>query len=135
MKRIAVFGFAALLAGVSVAQAEDDIVAEAKQNCGAAPHGEQVLDGKTATKAEMDAANTQIIGFLAASDFYQDCLARTALAKKEKLTPAEKQKILNMIDSSQREKEEIGAAYNASVDAFNAAHPVTPKPAPAAKTP
>lgn len=127
MKRIAL-GLVVALAGVSAAFADDDIVAEARQNCGSAPHGEQVPDGKTATKKQMDEANLQVVAFLAASDMYQDCLARTALAKKDKLKPADKQKILNMIDASQREKEEVGAAYNVSVDAFNAANPVKPAP-------
>ena len=114
------------LVAVGHAAAPLDIKAEVKAKCGLVPLGAVVLDGKIATKDEMQEGKNQVTIFMEATDMFQDCVLRVAESFKDKvthkLTPKDEAVIVAIVNSSQKEKESLGKTYNEAVDAFNAAH-------------
>ena len=95
-------------------------------------------DGKAATAADMTQAAKDAVGFIKDSDQYQLCL-KAALDDTEKqlkdidpkhdsdgtqrksLLAAQKD-INNKADTSQKEKERVGKAYNTAAAAYKSAH-------------
>ena len=78
----------------------------------------------------MIAAKTSVTDFMSASDDYQKCVLddlqaqRTAATQaKTKLDPAISKAAEAKVSQNQADKERVGAAFNAAVKAFKAAHP------------
>jgi len=99
-----------------------DIKKEMVEKCGAEPYGLVDLDGKTASKEEMEEAKFQVTAFITQVDVYQECLLKLADSLKDRLTDNDKRFMGASITRSQEEKEAVGAAYNKAVDDFNAAN-------------
>ncbi len=94
------------------------------------PFGPLAPNPATATAAVMAQAKKETQAFIAQVDAYQECMLAVSRDESLKLTPGQKATIGRKIDASQREKEEIGAAYNAAVRAYNQRIGVaTPDPA------
>lgn len=88
------------------------------------------LDGASATMEQVLAAKNEVAAFMTASDTFQSCVisdleAKRAAAKaaKTKMDKAVIQAANAQIDENQKDKVAAGAAYNAAVRAFKAAHP------------
>ena len=78
----------------------------------------------------MLAAKAAVSEFMTASDTYQSCVLddlqaqrKAAAASKTKLDPAAETSANGAVNESQADKERVGAAFNASIKAFLAAHP------------
>lgn len=99
-----------------------DIKKEMVEKCGAEPYGLVDLDGKTASKEEMEEAKFQVTAFITQVDVYQECLLKLAESLKDRLTDNDKRFMGASIQRSQEEKEAVGAAYNKAVDDFNTAN-------------
>ena len=99
-----------------------DIKKEINEKCGSAPFGLVDLNGKTATKEEMEEAKFQVTAFITQVDVYQECLIKLANALNERLTENDKRILGLALKQSQEEKEAVGNAYNQAVDDFNKAH-------------
>ena len=84
------------------------------------PFGPVLPDQATVTAAELKAVKSEVQTFIKDSDAYQACLLATMRDPEEKMTDGEKARVDRMIASNQREKEAIGAEYNALVRAVNA---------------
>ena len=94
------------------------------------PYAPTIPNGATATKEQMLSAQDEVKGFLAASDNYQECIIldiknqRDALAREQKTLDQTVADAANaQIAANQREKNRVGAEYNAAVQAYTAAHP------------
>jgi hypothetical protein len=84
-------------------------------------------------------AHDTVQAFIKQSDQYQDCLVRdlndqkATLARKSKPTMID-QKIVDDYkvkgDTNQREKERLGAEFNAAVVEYKSLHPEAREPAP-----
>ena len=94
-----------------------------KKVCGAAPQGSISLNGKKATKAQMDNVKQDVIAFMAVSDIYQDCINKYLAHFQAQLSPDEVKRVLALKQENQKEKEDVGNGYNAAVDDFAKAHP------------
>lgn len=90
--------------------------------CGALPRGKFVLDGRKATKKQLRSVERDVVAFMAASDFYQNCVLRYSKQYEANLSDDDKQRLLALVEESQKEKEAVGNGYNAAVDAFKATH-------------
>lgn len=99
-----------------------DIKKEMVEKCGAEPYGLVDLDGKTATKDEMEEAKFQVTSFITQVDVYQECLIKLANALGERLSDNDKRIMAVSIDRTQKEKEAVGNSYNQAVDDFNKAN-------------
>ncbi len=99
-----------------------DIKKEINDKCGSAPFGLVDLNGKTATKEEMEEAKFQVTAFITQVDVYQECLLKLASALSERLTDNDRRILALAIKQSQEEKEAVGNAYNQAVDDFNKTH-------------
>jgi hypothetical protein len=99
-----------------------DIKKEMVEKCGAEPYGLVDLDGKTATKEEMEEAKFQVTAFITQVDVYQECILKLATALGDRTTDNDKRILGAAITRSQEEKEAVGAAYNKAVDDFNTAN-------------
>jgi hypothetical protein len=97
-----------------------DIKKEMVEKCGAEPYGLVDLDGKTASKEEMEEAKFQVTAFITQVDVYQECILKLATALGDRTTDNDKRILGAAITRSQEEKEAVGAAYNKAVDDFNA---------------
>jgi hypothetical protein len=100
----------------------------AQDRC-SAPIAPVVPDGKTAAISAMTQAAKDVVAFIRASDDYQACLVtdlQTQQAAARNAKKAFDKSIENAImakgDANQKEKERVGAAYNASAAAYKAAH-------------
>jgi hypothetical protein len=94
------------------------------------PYAPSVANGATATKDQMLSTQTEVKTFIRDSDAYQDCVLRDIRGQEEAarrdqktLDPSIKEAALRRINANQREKERVGAEYNAAVQAYAAAHP------------
>ena len=115
----------ALSAGLLFAAASPAFAAECVQ-----PYAPTIPNGTTAAKEDMLRAQDEVKGFIAASDNFQECILldiqnqRTVAAHDQKTVD---QSIIDAanarIATNQREKERVGAEYNAAVKAYTAAHP------------
>lgn len=99
-----------------------DIKKEMSEKCGAEPYGLVDLNGKTATKEEMEEAKFQVTAFITQVDVYQECLIKLAEALKDRLSDNDKRILATSIQRSQEEKEAVGKSYNQAVDDFNVAN-------------
>jgi len=99
-----------------------DIKKEILGKCGSMPFGLVDMNGKTATKAEMEEAKFQVTAFITQVDVYQECLLKLANALGERLTDNDKRVLAAAIQQSQSEKEAVGKAYNDAVDDYNKTH-------------
>lgn len=99
-----------------------DIKKEMVEKCGAEPYGLVDLDGKTASKEEMEEAKFQVTAFITQVDVYQECILKLATALGDRTSENDKRILGAAITRSQEEKEAVGAAYNKAVDDFNAAN-------------
>lgn len=79
------------------------------------PYVPEASSSSAPTKLEIVAMRDDAKSFMEASDLYQNCLAKSAMAS---VTPA---KISNMIEQNQRDKKAVGDRVNAAIAAFNAA--------------
>lgn len=99
-----------------------DIKKEMVEKCGAEPYGLVDLDGKTASKEEMEEAKFQVTAFITQVDVYQECLLKLATALGDRTSDNDKRILGAAIQRSQSEKEAVGTAYNKAVDDFNKAN-------------
>jgi len=119
------YGFAAL-AGLLVLAA---VPAFAQSNC-YQPVPPAALNGATATKDQMAAARSDVMDFIKSSDDYQDCMdaefkekQRKAQKDNKPLPPDAAKAVDDAIAANQRDKEKVGAEFNASVAAYKVKHP------------
>jgi hypothetical protein len=84
------------------------------------PFGPVLPDAASVTAAELQAVKAEVQTFIKDSDAYQACLLATMRDPEEKMTDGQKASADRLIASNQREKEAIGAEYNALVRAVNA---------------
>ena len=99
-----------------------EIKKEILDKCGSIPYGLVDLNGKTATKEEMEEGKFQVTSFITQVDVYQECLLKLANTLGERLSDNDKRVLGAAIDQSQKEKEAVGKAYNEAVEDFNKAH-------------
>jgi hypothetical protein len=104
-----------------------DIKKEMDEKCGAAPYGLVDLDGKKASKAEMEEAKFQVTSFITQVDVYQECMLKLATALNERLTDNDRRIMGLAIAQSQDEKEAVGAAFNNAVCEYNHVHKIPDK--------
>lgn len=88
------------------------------------------IDGGAATLQQMLAAKSAVADFMAASDSFQDCVNNdvkaqkaAAAAAKTQMDPAVLKSANEQVGANQADKERVGAAFNAAVKAYKAAHP------------
>ena len=99
-----------------------EIKKEILDKCGSIPYGLVDLNGKTATKEEMEEGKFQVTSFITQVDVYQECLLKLANTLAERLSDNDKRVLAAAIEQSQKEKEAVGKAYNEAVEDFNKAH-------------
>jgi hypothetical protein len=99
-----------------------DIRKEMSEKCGLPPYGLVDLNGKTATKDQMEEAKFQVTSFITQVDVYQECLLKLANALGDRLTDNDRRILGAAIQQSQEEKEAVGNAYNQAVDDYNKTH-------------
>jgi hypothetical protein len=104
-----------------------DIKKEMDEKCGAAPYGLVDLNGKTATKEEMEEAKFQVTSFITQVDVYQDCMIKLATSLKDRLSPNDQRVMGLTMAQSQAEKEAVGASFNNAVCEYNQAHNIPDK--------
>ena len=92
--------------------------------CGSAPYGLVDLNGKTATKEELEEAKFQVTSFITQADVYQDCVYKLAEANAAVLTDTDKRLLATALKVSQDEKEAVGAGFNNAVCEYNAANKI-----------
>jgi hypothetical protein len=113
------------------------------EKCGQAPYGPAVPNASTLDQKKFRELKVDVVGFLAASDLFQDCLLRVLAEgppKPKKDTTQEQYEATvkkfqqdgeRIAWANQKEKESVGTAYNAVVDEMNGAKSAsTPKVAP-----
>jgi hypothetical protein len=120
------FGLAAVALLISAAPAL------AQSACGGAPIAPAAVDGSKATEAQMKDAHDDVVNFIKASDDFQSCVIADLARQKREAAKANPPKTLDAaveasanakVDGNQKTKEKVGAEYNASVQAYKAAHP------------
>lgn len=105
--------------------------AERHYNC-VVPFEPVIPNAKQASQAEMDEARLDVIGFLAASDMYQDCLVRTVKAVGDPtLREVQIKNVEPLIKQNQDDKCRIGMAWNSAVAEYETRiHGAPPATAP-----
>jgi hypothetical protein len=120
------FGLAAAALLISAAPAL------AQSGCGGAPIAPAAVDGSKATEAQMKDAHDDVVNFIKASDDFQSCVIGDLARQKREAAKQNPPKQLDAsvtaaanakVDGNQKTKEKVGAEYNASVQAYKAAHP------------
>jgi hypothetical protein len=88
------------------------------------------VDGATATMEQLMGVKAAVTTFIGASDDYQGCVLadlesqkKAAKLAKTPLDPAAQKAADDAVAANQSDKEQVGAAFNAAVKAFKAAHP------------
>lgn len=88
------------------------------------------VDGSTATKEQIQQARDDTVNFIKASDDYQSCLfadlkaQKLQAAKDKKVFPSSIEDAVNdKVQDNQKEKEKVGAEYNAAAVTFKNKHP------------
>jgi len=107
--------------------------AERHYNC-VVPFEPVIPNAKQASQAEMDDARLDVIGFLATSDMYQNCLVLTVKALSDPtLREVQIKNVEPLIKQNQDDKCRIGTAWNNAVADYetriNGAPPATNPPA------
>jgi len=96
------------------------------------PYAPTAIDGNTATPEQLKSAAHDANLFIKASDEYQNCLNADFMAQQEAaakskdkkpLDPSIKAGVEARIASNQKEKERVGAEFQAALAAFKAKHP------------
>lgn len=101
-----------------------DIKKQLGEKCGSAPYGLVDLNGKTATKDELEEAKFQVTSFITQADVYQECVYKLAEGFAAVLTDNDKRLLATALQVSQDEKEAVGAAFNNAVCEYNAANKI-----------
>ena len=114
------FGLAFALAMIAPAQAAD--VADLSSRCSSQPSGTLTIDGSKATDAEMRAVREEVQTFVNVAQDYISCVSLYAEASKKTLSPADKQKLLNIVAQVADEKEEVGCNFQRQLDVYNKKH-------------
>jgi hypothetical protein len=127
--RVVFYAFLSLVLALGVASAAEpkkpkpvEIKKEILDKCGSIPYGLVDLNGKTATKEEMEEGKFQVTSFITQVDVYQECLLKLANTLAERLSDNDKRVLAAAIEQSQKEKEAVGKAYNEAVEDFNKSH-------------
>jgi hypothetical protein len=97
-----------------------DVRKTVNEKCGGAPYGIVELNGKTASKQELEDAKLQVTSFITQADVYQDCIVKITAALDKSLTPADIRFLATALKISQDEKEAVGNAFNNAVCEYNA---------------
>jgi hypothetical protein len=94
------------------------------------PTAPPAIDGATATMEQLVAQKNAVTTFMTTSDTYQSCVLDGVAAQREaakkaktKLDPAVAKAADDAVSANQTDKEQVGAAFNAAVKAYKAAHP------------
>ncbi|MFM9864251.1 MAG: hypothetical protein ACKVRO_11650 [Micropepsaceae bacterium] len=101
-----------------------DIKKELGDKCGSAPYGLVDLNGKTASKDELEEAKFQITSFITQADVYQECVYKLAETHAAVLTGPDKRLLGTALQVSQDEKEAVGNAFNNAVCEYNLANKI-----------
>jgi hypothetical protein len=101
-----------------------DIKKELGEKCGSAPYGLVDLNGKTASKDELEEAKFQVTSFITQADVYQDCVYKLAETHAAVLTDPDKRLLATALKVSQDEKEAVGASFNNAVCEYNAVNKI-----------
>jgi hypothetical protein len=101
-----------------------DIKKELGEKCGSAPYGLVDLNGKTASKSELEEAKFQVTSFITQADVYQDCVYKLADTYAAVLTDNDKRLLATALKVSQDEKEAVGSAFNNAVCEYNAVNKI-----------
>jgi hypothetical protein len=101
-----------------------DVKKELGEKCGSPPYGLVDLNGKTASKDELEEAKFQVTSFITQADVYQECVWKLAEAHAAVLTDNDKRLLATALKVSQDEKEAVGNAFNNAVCEYNGAHKI-----------
>jgi hypothetical protein len=126
---MSMFGKIGLAMAAMMISAAPALAADA---CGSAPIPPAAVDGSKATEAQLKDARDDVMNFMKASDDYQSCVLadldrqKVAAAKAKDPKPLD-QSIVDgankKVANNQKDKEKVGAEFNAAVHAYKAAHP------------
>ncbi len=101
-----------------------NIKKELGDKCGSAPYGLVDLNGKTASKEELEEAKFQVTSFITQADVYQECVWKIAETHAAVLTDNDKRLLATALQVSQDEKAAVGSAFNNAVCEYHAAHKI-----------
>ncbi len=104
-----------------------DIKKELGEKCGSAPYGLVDLNGKIASKQELEEAKFQVTSFITQADVYQECVWKLVETHATVLTTADKRLLATALKVSQDEKEAVGNGFNNAVCEYNMAHKIADK--------
>jgi hypothetical protein len=122
---VVVFGAAALAApGEGKPPKAIDIKKELNEKCGSAPYGLVQLDGKTASKGQLEEAKFQVTSFITQADVYQDCVLKLNETFGAALTNNDRRVLAIALKISQDEKEAVGVAFNDAICEYNQANKI-----------
>ena len=131
MRVAVVAALSVLIAGVALGAPSDgkppkplDVKKELGEKCGAPPYGIVELNGKTASKDELEEAKFQVTAFITQSDVYQECVDKLATALDARMNDNDRRLLATALKMSQDEKEAVGVAFNNAVCEYNAANKI-----------
>jgi hypothetical protein len=101
-------------------------VADLSSRCSSQPSGTLQIDGAKATAEQMKAVREEVQAFMGVAQDYVSCVSLYAEASSKTLTPADKQKLLNIIAQVADEKEEVGCGFQKQLDVYNRKHKLKP---------
>jgi hypothetical protein len=101
-----------------------NIKKELSEKCGSPPYGLVDLNGKTASKEELEEAKFQVTSFITQADVYQECVWKIAETHAAVLTDNDKRLLATALQVSQDEKAAVGSAFNNAVCEYHAAHKI-----------
>ena len=123
----ALFAGAAFAADPAKPAKTVDIKKQLGDKCGSAPYGLVDLNGKTASKEELEEAKFQVTSFITQADVYQECVWKLAETYATVLTDSDKRLLATALQVSQDEKEAVGNGFNNAVCEYNMAHKIADK--------
>lgn len=123
----ALFTGAAFAADAAKPAKTVDIKKQLGDKCGAPPYGLVDLNGKTASKEELEEAKFQVTSFITQADVYQECVWKLAETYAAVLTDSDKRLLATALKVSQDEKEAVGNGFNNAVCEYNLAHKIADK--------
>lgn len=131
MRVVIVAAVSVALAGVVIAAPAPvkptktvNIKKELGEKCGSAPYGLVDLNGKTASKEELEEAKFQVTSFITQADVYQECVWKIAETHAAVLNDNDKRLLATALQVSQDEKAAVGSAFNNAVCEYHAAHKI-----------
>lgn len=122
LRLISALAFAVAL----IAPAHAAEVADLSSRCSSQPSGTLTIDGNKATEDQMRAVREEVQTFVNVAQDYISCVSLYAEASKKTLTPADKQKLVNIIAQVADEKEEVGCNFQKQLDLYNKKHGLGP---------